>query len=72
MDCHLASVQAWGPALASKMVPEADPKVPDPATVTTLTQLAGLLATPWRPTIAASAAEQYRRCCRVGRPGPHR
>lgn len=30
MDCHLASVQVWGPALASKIVPEDGQRVPDP------------------------------------------
>ena len=29
MDCHLASVQVWGPALASKIVPEAGRRVPN-------------------------------------------
>ena len=29
MDCHLASVQVWGPALASKIVPEAGQRVPN-------------------------------------------
>ena len=29
MDCHLASVQVWGPALASTIVPEAGQRVPN-------------------------------------------
>ena len=70
MDCHLASVQSLGTRTGIKDSARGAPNHCN-GNDTGIARRE-LLATQWRPTIAASAAEQYRRCCRVGRPGPHR